>query len=97
MLVVGHSEGGMYALVVAESVSPHPAGLALIEPQDERLLGLIQLQTDEQVEGVAAVSQGMLTAASGRRNAAGVQQAISEFRARPARWTPAAWRPAWCS
>jgi uncharacterized protein len=79
MLVVGHSEGGMYALVVAESVSPHPAGLALIEPQDERLLSLIQLQADEQID--AAVSQGMLTAASGRRNAAGVQQAISEFRA----------------
>ena len=79
MLVVGHSEGGMYALVVAESVSPHPAGLALIEPQDERLLSLIQLQTDEQID--AAVRQGMLTAASGRRNAAGVQQAISEFRA----------------
>ena len=30
MLVAGHSEGGMYALLVAESVSPHPAGLALI-------------------------------------------------------------------
>ena len=79
MLVVGHSEGGMYALLVAESVSPHPAGLALIEPQDERLLSLIQLQTDEQID--AAVSQGTLTAASGRRNAAGVQQAISQFRA----------------
>ena len=26
----------MYALLVAASVSPRPAGLALIEPQDER-------------------------------------------------------------
>ncbi len=79
MLVVGHSEGGMYALLVAESVAPHPAGLALIEPQDERLLSLVQLQTDEQID--AAVRSGALTAASGKQNAAGVQQAISEFRA----------------
>ncbi len=79
MLVVGHSEGAMYTLLVAESVSPRPAGLALIEPQDERLLSLVQLQTDEQIN--AAVSQGTLTAASGRRNAAGVQRAVAEFRA----------------
>jgi hypothetical protein len=79
MLVVGHSEGGMYALLVAQSVAPHPAGLALIEPQDERLLSLIQLQTDEQIE--AAVSSGTLSAASGAQNMAGVRQAISEFRA----------------
>ncbi len=79
MLVVGHSEGGMYALLVAESTSPHPAGLALIEPQDERLLSLIQLQTGEQID--AAVGQGTLTAASGTQNAAGVRRAISEFRA----------------
>ena len=79
MLVVGHSEGGMYALLVAESVSPRPAGLALIEPQDARLLTLIGLQTDEQL--AATVSQGMLTAAGARSNAEGVQRAIAEFRA----------------
>jgi uncharacterized protein len=79
MLVVGHSEGGMYALLVAASVTPRPAGLALIEPQDERLLSLIQLQTDEQID--AAVRQGALSAAGGAQNAAGVRQAISEFRA----------------
>jgi uncharacterized protein len=79
LLVAGHSEGGMYALLVAGSVSPRPAGLALIEPQDQRLLSLIQLQTDEQID--AAVSQGTLTAASGQQNAAGVQQAIAAFRA----------------
>ncbi len=79
MLVVGHSEGGMYALLVAGSVSPHPAGLALIEPQDARLLTLIGLQTDEQIDSF--VSQGLLTAAAARSNAAGVQRAITEFRA----------------
>jgi uncharacterized protein len=79
LLVLGHSEGGMYALLVASSVSPRPAGLALIEPQDERLLSLIQLQTDEQIN--ATVSQGLLTTAAGRQDAAGVQRAIAEFRA----------------
>jgi uncharacterized protein len=79
MMVVGHSEGGMYALLVAESVSPHPAGLALIEPQDERLLSLIQLQADEQID--AGVSRGTLTAADGNQNKAGVAKAVSEFRA----------------
>ena len=79
MLVVGHSEGGMYALLVATSTVPRPAGVALIEPQDERLLSLVQLQTDEQID--AAVAAGTLTAASARQNAAGVAEAISEFRA----------------
>src|SRR6266576_2105642 len=34
MLVVGHSEGGFYAMLVADTVSTHPAALALLEPQD---------------------------------------------------------------
>jgi hypothetical protein len=79
MLVAGHSEGGMYALLVADTVTPRPAGLALIEPQDERFLSLIQLQTDEQLN--AAATQGQLTAVAARQNALGVRQAISEFRA----------------
>jgi acetyl esterase/lipase len=79
MLVAGHSEGGMYALLVAGSVSPRPAGLALIEPQDERFLSLIQLQTDEQLD--AAVAQSTITAATARQNAQSLQQAIAAFRA----------------
>jgi acetyl esterase/lipase len=79
MLVAGHSEGGMYALLVAESVAPHPAGLALIEPQDERFLSLVQLQTDEQLD--AAVAQDSITAATARQNAQAVRQAIAGFRA----------------
>ncbi len=79
MLVAGHSEGGMYALLVAESVSPRPAGLALIEPQDERLLSLVQLQTDEQID--AEVTQGILTATVARQNTQAVQRAIAGFRA----------------
>ena len=69
----------MYALLVAKSVAPRPAGLALIEPQDERLLSLVQLQVDEQIDG--AVRQGRFTAAAGRQNVAGVRKAISDFRA----------------
>ncbi len=79
MLVAGHSEGGMYALLVAKSVSPRPAGLALIEPQDERFLSLIQLQTDEQLD--AMVTQDIITAGTARQNEAAVRQAIADFRA----------------
>ena len=79
MLVVGHSEGGMYAILVAETVSPHPVGLALVEPQDERLLDLVALQIDESLN--AAASRGAITTGAAQANAHGVQQAISDFRA----------------
>src|SRR6266702_349250 len=79
MLVAGHSEGGMYALLVAESVAPRPAGLALIEPQDERFLSLVQLQTDEQLD--AEVAQGSITAGTARQDAQAVQRAIAASRA----------------
>ncbi|MGN6175849.1 MAG: hypothetical protein ACTHPS_23300 [Streptosporangiaceae bacterium] len=79
MLVAGHSEGGMYALLVARSVSPRPAGLALIEPQDDRDLDLLRTQIDGQLD--AAVTNGTLGADAARQNGAGVQQAISDFRA----------------
>jgi hypothetical protein len=79
MLLLGHSEGGMYALLIAQSVSPRPAGLALIEPQDERALDLLRLQIDEQLNDAA--SGGKLSAAAEEQNAAAVQQAIRDFRA----------------
>src|SRR5947207_1687322 len=60
LLVVGHSEGGFYAMLVADTVSPHPAGLALLEPQDQRILSLVAVQLDEQLN--AAVQQGQLSA-----------------------------------
>jgi len=79
MLVVGHSEGGMYAMLVAESVSPPPAGLALIEPQDQRFLSLLQIQLDEQLN--AAVAQFTMTATTAKQYATQISGAISEFRA----------------
>ena len=90
MLVVGHSEGGMYAIMVAESVSPRPSGLALIEPQDERILSLVELQLDEQLDVQEA--QRSMTAAIARRYARQIQHAIGKFRAgqqvRPAGLSP---------
>jgi hypothetical protein len=64
--VVGHSEGGMYAILVAETASPHPAGLALVEPQDERLLDLVAVQIDESLN--VQVSRGTIAADLPRSN-----------------------------
>src|SRR5438067_6349433 len=79
MLVVGHSEGGFYAMLVAETVSPHPAGLALLEPQDQRILSLVAVQLDEQLS--AAVKQGQLSESAARQQAEGISNAIAQFRA----------------
>lgn len=79
MLVVGHSEGGFYAMLVAETVSPHPAGLALLEPQDQRILSLVAVQLDEQLS--AAVKQGQLSESAAQQQAEGISNAIAQFRA----------------
>jgi len=79
MLVVGHSEGGFYAMLVADTASPHPAGLALLEPQDQRILSLVALQLDEQLN--AAVQQGQLSASAAQQQAEGISNAIAQFRA----------------
>jgi uncharacterized protein len=80
LLIVGHSEGGMTAMLTAESVAPHPAGLALLAPQDERLLDLVRIQLAEQL--TAAVKAGQLTAAAAQQNEVLISQAIAAFRAR---------------
>ncbi|HEX4225342.1 MAG TPA: alpha/beta hydrolase [Pseudonocardiaceae bacterium] len=79
LLVLGHSEGGFTSVLVAESVWPRPAGLALIEPQDERLLDLLSLQLGEQLD--AAVAAGQLTETVAAQNKAGIDRVIAEFRA----------------
>jgi pimeloyl-ACP methyl ester carboxylesterase len=78
MLIVGHSEGGLTAMLVDESVRPRPAGLALLEPQDLRILDLIQVQLDEQLS--AALAAGQVTAAIFAQNEAGIGRVIGEFR-----------------
>lgn len=66
MLVVGHSEGGMSSLLVDTSVLPRPVGLALVEPQDERLLDLVRMQVDGQLDALpvdqAAAQKALLAA-----------------------------------
>ncbi|HEY3953811.1 MAG TPA: alpha/beta fold hydrolase [Streptosporangiaceae bacterium] len=79
MLIAGHSEGGMIALAVAGSVTGKPAGLALLEPQDVRILDLINLQADEAINN--AVAQGKLSVTDARSQGRLVSQAISQFRA----------------
>ena len=79
LLVLGHSEGGFTSVLVADSVWPRPAGLALIEPQDERLLDLIDLQLGEQLD--AAVAAGRLTETVAAQNKAAIARVIAEFRA----------------
>ncbi len=79
LLVAGHSEGGLYALLVAGRARSHPAGIALIEPMAEPLLSTIELQATAELS--AAVAAGTLDPAVAAGNASGVRQAIGEFRA----------------
>ena len=79
LLVAGHSEGGLYALLTAGQVRPHPAGIALIEPMAEPLLSTIELQATAELS--AAVAAGTLDPAVAAGNASGVRHAIGEFRA----------------
>jgi uncharacterized protein len=79
LLIAGHSEGGMTALLVAESVRPRPAGLALLEPQDLRILDLTRIQLDEQLS--AAVKAGQITRVTATANEAGISRVIGQFRA----------------
>ncbi|MGW2378406.1 alpha/beta hydrolase family protein [Kitasatospora sp. NPDC001683] len=60
LLISGHSEGALMALEVDQDPkpAPAPAGLALLEPQGMRLLDLVTLQLEQQVD--AAVSAGQL-------------------------------------
>ncbi|MFD8706532.1 alpha/beta hydrolase family protein [Kitasatospora sp. NPDC059648] len=83
MLVVGHSEGGMQALLVARTVRPAPAGLALLAPQDERLLDVLAAQLNGQLD--QAVAAGQVTEEAARANKAALAAAVAAFRAgRPA-------------
>jgi pimeloyl-ACP methyl ester carboxylesterase len=79
MLVIGHSEGGLYAMLLAETATPQPAGLAMVEPLDERSLDLLAVQINEGLD--AQVSSGSITAEAARSNAQGVRSAIAAFRA----------------
>ena len=79
LLVVGHSEGGFYAMLVADTASPRPAGRALLEPQDQRILSLVAMHLDEPLD--SAVQQGQLSAPAAQQQAEGINNAIAQFRA----------------
>ncbi|MCQ4042117.1 alpha/beta hydrolase family protein [Streptantibioticus rubrisoli] len=79
MLIVGHSEGGLQALLVDRAVPAKPAGLALIAPQDTRLLDAIDYQLAGQLDQAVAV--GQLSVEQAALNKAGVRRAIADFRA----------------
>lgn len=79
LLVVGHSEGGLTALLTAESMSPAPAGLALLEPLDERGLDLVTLQLGEQLDN--QVRAGQLTRQAAGAIKTAIRRVVADFRA----------------
>ncbi|MGD3110435.1 alpha/beta fold hydrolase [Streptomyces sp. YGL11-2] len=79
LLVVGHSEGGLQALLVDRAVRAKPAGLALIAPQDLRLLDMLDDQLAADLD--RAVAAGQLTGRQAQLNKTGVARAIADFRA----------------
>ena len=80
LLIVGHSEGGLTEMMVDETVRPHPAGLAMLEPQDLRILDLLRIQEDEDLD--SAASSGQITKATAEHNKVLINRVIAQFRAR---------------
>ncbi|MER7756492.1 alpha/beta hydrolase [Kitasatospora sp. NPDC097643] len=79
LLIVGHSEGALRALLVAPHVHPRPAGLALLAPQDERFLDSLERQLDDSLD--QAVAAGAVTPADAVRYRQRIAQVVTDFRA----------------
>lgn len=75
--IAGHSEGGMTATLVA--LHTHPQAIAMIAPQDRRLLDLLRMQLDAQFD--TAVKAGQLTPEQAATNKQLLADAIADFRA----------------
>ncbi|MFI9364364.1 alpha/beta hydrolase family protein [Kitasatospora sp. NPDC053057] len=85
LLIAGHSEGALIALEVDQNPkpAPAPAGLALLEPQDLRLLDLFTLQVDQQLDD--ALSAGQLDPTQATTAKSAVTNGVAAIRAgRPA-------------
>jgi alpha/beta superfamily hydrolase len=78
LMVAGHSEGAMTALLLGRTVHPRPAGLALLQPQAIRLLDLVALQLHAQT--AEAARQGQLTLEQQRAIDAAIDAAVTALR-----------------
>ena len=78
LLVVGHSEGAMTALLLGGTARPRPSGLALLQPQAIRLLDLVALQLHAQI--AEATRQGLLTPEQQRAIDEAVDAAVTAVR-----------------
>jgi uncharacterized protein len=80
--VYGHSEGGLYALLLATASGgdvPHIATVGLIEPQSRRFFDILADQLHAQI--ATATSQGKITASAAAVDSEQIDQAISAVRA----------------
>ncbi|GAA1802527.1 alpha/beta fold hydrolase [Luedemannella flava] len=85
MLIAGHSEGSLTALLVATGATrPRPAGLVLFEPTSLRFLDQVRRQSHARVAGL--VSRGDLARRRQRVVVAAIDRAVADLRAgrRPA-------------
>ena len=78
LMVVGHSEGAMTALLLGGTVHPRPTGLALLQPQAIRLLNLVALQLHAQT--AEATRQGQFTPEQQRAIDAAIDAAVTALR-----------------
>lgn len=78
LMVVGHSEGAMTALLLGGTVRPRPTSLALLQPQAIRLLDLVALQLHAQI--AEATRQGQITPAQQHAIDTAVDAAITALR-----------------
>lgn len=82
LMVIGHSEGALYALLLATAApgtAPPVRALGLVQPLSRRILDLLSEQAHAQAD--AAVSAGRLSAEQAAQNKAAIDRAIQEFRA----------------
>ncbi len=82
LMVIGHSEGALYALLLATAsagmVAPVHA-LGLVEPASRRILDQVSEQAHAQAD--TAVQAGQLSVAQAAQSAAAIDAAIAQFRA----------------
>lgn len=82
LIVVGHSEGALYAMMLATAApgtAPAVQALGLVEPASRRILDQLSEQVHAQAD--AAVRAGRLTTARAAESTAAIDSAIQQFRA----------------